>query len=137
MVEKALEKLAEAAGWPKGVEQPLEYLRKHAAAGHMEYQGFRQRGLPQGSGAIESAIRRVINLRLKGPGLMWQEENAEGALVVRAAAVTERWEETLAWVRAEMGRDRRLDWAWQSPDMLAELKAEVPIKPPVPQKAVA
>jgi hypothetical protein len=137
LVEKALEKLAEAAGWPKGVEQPLEYLRKHAAAGHMEYQGFRQRGLPQGSGAIESAIRRVINLRLKGPGLMWQEENAEGALVVRAAAVTERWEETLAWVRAEMGRDRRLDWAWQSPDMLAELKAEEPIKPPVPQKAAA
>ena len=88
-------------------------------------------------GAIESAIRRVINLRLKGPGLMWQEENAEGALALRAAAVTQRWEETMAWVREEMGRDRQVSWAWVSPDMLAELKAEVPIKPPVPQKAVA
>jgi hypothetical protein len=103
----------------------------------MEYQSCRRRGLPQGSGAIESAIRRVINLRLKGPGLMWQEENAEGALALRAAAVTERWDETLAWVRAEMGRDRQVSWDWKSPDMLAELKAALPIKPPEPQKAAA
>jgi hypothetical protein len=135
LVQEAEEKMAEAAGWPKGVEQPLEYLSKHAAAGHMEYQGFRRRGLPQGSGAIESAIRRVINLRLKGPRLMWQEENAEAALALRAAAVTKRWDETLAWVREEMGQDRRISWAWKSPDMLAELKATVPIKPPEPQMA--
>ena len=137
LVQLELTKLAEEAGWPAGVEQPIEYLRKHAAAGHMAYRSCRRRGLPQGSGAIESAIRRVINLRLKGPGLMWQEENAEGALALRAAAVTKRWDETLAWVREEMGRDRQISWAWVSPDMLAELKAKVPIKPPVPQKAAA
>lgn len=134
---RELEGLGEAAGNPPTLEQPLNYLSKHAAAGHLEYQRLRRRGLPQGSGAIESAIRRVINLRLKGPGLMWREENAEGALALRAAAVTERWEETMAWVREEMGRDRQVSWAWVSPDMLAELKAEVPIKPPAPQKAVA
>jgi hypothetical protein len=137
LVQGALVRLAEASGRPKEVEQPLEYLSKHAAAGHMEYQSCRRRGLPQGSGAIESAIRRVINLRLKGPGLMWQEENAEGALALRAAAVTERWDEALAWVRAEMGRDREVSWSWESPDMLAELKAEMPIKPPTPQRAAA
>src|SRR6202034_2925008 len=93
-----LEKLGEAAGHPDGLAQPLGYLRKHAAAGHMDYPRLRRCGLPQGSGAIESAIRRVINLRLKGPGLMWQEENAEGALALRAAAVTDRWEETMVWV---------------------------------------
>jgi hypothetical protein len=137
MVTTALQKLAEAAGWPKGVEQPLEYLRRHATAGHMEYQRCRRRGWLQGSGAIESAVRRVINPRLKGPGLMRQKGNAEGALALRAAAVTERWDETLTGVRAEMGRDRQIDWAWVSPNMLAELKADVKIKPPVPQKAVA
>ena len=136
-VSAGLAELATAAGWPKGVEQPLEYLRKHAAAGHMEYQRLRRRGLPQGSGAVESAIRRVVNLRLKGPGLMWLAANAEGALALRAAAVTERWEETLARVREEMGRDRQLGWDWLAPDMLAELKAKIPIKPPKPQKAVA
>jgi len=134
---RELEELGEAAGNPPALEQPLNYLSNHAAAGHLEYQRLRRRGLPQGSGAIESAIRRVINLRLKGPGLMWHEENAEGALALRAAAVTERWEETMAWVREGMGRDRQVSWAWVSPDMLAELKAEAPIKPPTPQEAVA
>jgi hypothetical protein len=135
LVLKGLEELGEGAGNPEGWEQPLEYLRKHAAAGHMEYKRLRRRGLPQGSGGIESAIRRVINLRLKGPGLMWKEENAEGALVLRAAAVSERWEETMEWVREGMGQDRQVKWDWVSPDMLAELKAKVPIKPPVPKKA--
>jgi hypothetical protein len=137
LVVDELATLGAAAGNPKALEQPLGYLTKHGEAGHLDYKRLRRRGLPQGSGAIESAIRRVINLRLKGPGLMWQEENAEGALALRAAAVSERWEETMAGVREEMGRDRQLAWQWQSPDMPAELKAEVPIKPPVPQKAVA
>jgi hypothetical protein len=135
--QRELEELGRAAGNPAGLEQPLNYLCHHAAAGHMDYKRLRRRGLPQGSGAIESAIRRVINLRLKGPGLMWHETNAEGALALRAAAVTERWEETMAWVREGMGQDRQIGWACQSPDMLAQLKAKVPIKPPVPQKAVA
>jgi hypothetical protein len=137
LVVDELQGLGEAAGWPKALEQPLGYLRKHGEAGHLEYKRLRRRGLPQGSGAVESAIRRVINLRLKGPGLMWQEENAEGALALRAAAVTERWEETMAWVREEMGRDRQVGWQWVAPDMPAELKAKVPIEPPMPQEAVA
>jgi hypothetical protein len=132
-----LEALGEAAGWPAALEQPLGYLTKHAAAGHLEYQRLRRCGLPQGSGAVESAIRRVINLRLKGPGLMWHAGNAEGVLVLRAAAVTERWEEMMAWVRNEMARDRQVGWTWAAPHMLADLKAAVPIKPPVPQETVA
>jgi hypothetical protein len=132
-----LERLGEAADHPAGLAQPLGYLRKHAAAGHLDYPRLRRCGLPQGSGAIESAIRRVINLRLKGPGLMWQKENAEGALALRAAAVTDRWEETMAWVREGMGQDRQVNCHWVSPDMLIDLKKKKLIKPPVPQKAVA
>ena len=33
-----------------------------------------------GSGAIESTIRRVINLRLKGNGIFWTEDNAEAVI---------------------------------------------------------
>jgi hypothetical protein len=111
----------------------LAYLEKHQFAGHLDYDQFRRRGLPVGSGAIESAIRRVVNLRLKGPGLLWLEENAEAALVLRAAALTDRWQETLDHVRVSMASDRRLDWHWTSPDMPAELKAGVLIAPPLPQ----
>ena len=117
------------------MEQPLAYLIKHMKAGHLRYGEFRRKGLPLGSGAVESAMRRVINLRLKGPGLMWLEGNAEAALVLRAAAVTGRWEETLARVREEVGKDRRLAWGWKSPDMVAELRAKIPIGPPVAQEA--
>lgn len=135
LVVTALDDLGETQGWPEALTQPVEYLRKHAAAGHLNYACLRRKGLPVGSGAVESAIRRVINLRLKGPGLMWLEGNAEGALVLRAAAVTGRWEEVLTHVREEMGSDRQLVWQWQAPDMVAELKAGKEIKPPEAQEA--
>ena len=35
----------------------LGYLRRHAESGRLVYADFRQRGLPLGSGAIESGIR--------------------------------------------------------------------------------
>jgi len=112
---------------------PILYLERHGEAGHMDYARYRRRGLPTGSGAIESAIRRVINLRLKGNGISWLEDNAEAMLVIRANVLCDRWDETLAQVCQSMASNRRLDWAWHSPDMLATLKSNVPIKPPEPQ----
>jgi hypothetical protein len=115
----------------------IAYLERHQFAGHLDYDTFRRRGLPIGSGAIESAVRRVVNLRMKGNGLLWLEENAEAVLVMRAAVLTRRWQETLEHVRLTMASDRRLEWRWQSPDMPADLKAERPIAPPLPQPPAA
>jgi hypothetical protein len=50
---------------------------------YMQYKRFRRRGLPLGSGAVESAIRRVVNLRLKGPAIFWRGPNAERMLHLR------------------------------------------------------
>ncbi|MBI3411151.1 MAG: hypothetical protein HY040_22685 [Planctomycetes bacterium] len=113
---------------------PIRYLEKHAQAGHMKYGQFRKLGVPIGSGAIESAVRRVVNLRLKGNGIMWLEENAEAMLVLRAAALTDRWDETLEHCRRRLAGDRRMDWQWQSPDMPSELNSGKPITPPRPQR---
>jgi len=115
----------------------IRFLEKHAEAGHLRYQTFRRRGVPLGSGAIESAVRRIVNLRLKGNGMMWYEQNAEGMLALRAAALTGRWQETLDHVRETMARDRRLDWQWTSPNMPAELKAGIAIGPPAAQPQVS
>jgi hypothetical protein len=115
------------------VRRELVYLETHTYAGHMDYAAFRRRGVPLGSGAIESAVRRVVNLRLKGNGITWYEENAEALLVLRAVALSRRWQETLEHVQAIMASDRRLDWSWQSPDMPAELKAGLDIQPPKSQ----
>lgn len=49
--------------------------------------------LPIGSGAVESAVRRVVNLRLKGASIVWTEEHAEGVLHLRAFAKSGRWTE--------------------------------------------
>ena len=102
------------------VWREIEYLNKHSP--HMQYKQLRQSGLPMGSGAIESAIRRVVNQRLKGNGIMWLKENAEAMLVLRAAALTDRWDESLEHVRATMAQSRRLDWQWPSAGISTKLK---------------
>jgi hypothetical protein len=101
----------------------IRYLTKHSDAGRLRYHSFRRRGVPMGSGAIESAIRRVLNLRLKGNGIYWTENNAEAVFQLRAAVVSGRWEEILEHTRAAMARDRRTEWRWMPPECLAELKA--------------
>jgi len=111
------------------VWREIAYLRKHAP--HMAYKKLRNAGLPMGSGAIESAIRRVVNQRLKGNGITWLKENAEAMLVLRAAALTDRWEESLEHVRATMAASRRIDWQWSSPDLPAQLHPQpAEVKPP-------
>jgi hypothetical protein len=102
----------------------IRYLEKHAEAGHLNYRRFRKRGVALGSGAIESAIRRVVNLRLKGNGILWDVANAESMLILRATALTRHWEEALDHARETMARDRRVDWQWQAPDLPAELNAQ-------------
>jgi hypothetical protein len=48
----------------RAIRTQLNYFIKHR--GRMDYPGISALGLPCGSGAIESAVRRVINLRIKG-----------------------------------------------------------------------
>jgi hypothetical protein len=114
----------------------IAYLDRHGEEGHLDYATFRRRGLPLGSGAIESAIRRVINLRLKGNSIYWEEENAEAMLVLRGLVLSGRWNEVFAKITESLAGDRRLDWKWTSPDMPAELKAGTTIEPPKPQPAM-
>ena len=48
--------------------------------------------MPMGSGSMESAVRRVINLRLKGPGIFWHEEHAEQMFLLRAYYKSNHWQ---------------------------------------------
>ena len=53
-----------------------------------QYKAFRDNALPTGSGTVESAIRRIINLRIKGIGLFWKRENAENVIFLRSLVLT-------------------------------------------------
>ncbi|MCP4049503.1 MAG: hypothetical protein GY730_02200 [bacterium] len=57
----------------------------------LAYSKIKKLNLPIGSGAIESAIRRVVNLRLKGPCSFWYKENAEKMLMLRSYFKSGRW----------------------------------------------
>ena len=59
-----------------------DYFRRNLD--RMRYRAVARKHLPIGSGAIESAIRRVVNLRLKGAGIFWYEESANAMLILRA-----------------------------------------------------
>jgi hypothetical protein len=61
----------------------------------MRYDRFLAAGMPIGSGAIESAVRRVVNLRLKGPGMFWTERTAEAMVHLRAYLKAGRWDELM------------------------------------------
>jgi len=73
----------------KALKTELAYFVKHQT--HMLYQAISQIQFPIGSGAIESAIRRIVNLRLKGPAIFWNKANAEALLLLRSAYKSGRW----------------------------------------------
>ncbi len=57
----------------------------------MLYAKIKEMKLPIGSGAVESAIKRVVNLRLKGASIYWRKENAEAMLMLRSYYKAGRW----------------------------------------------
>ena len=73
----------------KAITALLDYIERNRS--RMNYPLYRQLRVPLGSGVIESAVRRVINLRLKGPGIIWEEENVEKMLHMRAQMKLGSW----------------------------------------------
>lgn len=66
-----------------------EYFEKHFQ--HMRYKEIKDKKFPIGSGGVESGIRRVINLRLKGPGIFWHEDMVDAMLLLRSYYKAGRW----------------------------------------------
>jgi len=69
-----------------------EYLLRNARAGRLDYAKARRAKMPIGSGTMESAIRRVVNLRLKGAGIFWHEDHAEQMLLLRTYYKSKHWQ---------------------------------------------
>jgi hypothetical protein len=71
---------------PKAALKKLnDYFGDHSK---FQYRTFSEQSLPTGSGTVESAIRRVINLRIKGTGLFWKKDNAENIILLRSLVLT-------------------------------------------------
>lgn len=73
----------------KAIRTELNYFKTHRQ--RMAYEQVAALHLPIGSGAVESAIRRVVNLRLKGPAIFWCKGHAEDLLMLRSYYKSGRW----------------------------------------------
>jgi hypothetical protein len=72
----------------------LNYFITHGLTHRrMDYSRSRTHHMPIGSGAIESAVRRVINLRVKSNAVYWLRDNAETMIRLRAWTKAGRAEE--------------------------------------------
>jgi hypothetical protein len=68
-----------------------EYLLSAYREGRLKYAQVLEKKLPIGSGAIESLIRQVVNLRMKGNSKFWLKENAEIMLHLRCQWMAGSW----------------------------------------------
>jgi hypothetical protein len=75
----------------KTLKRERDSFKRNGGKGRMEYARVAALKLPIGSGAIESAIRRVVNLRLKGPSIYWHKTSAEAVLLLRSYYKAGRW----------------------------------------------
>lgn len=75
----------------KVMKKEYRYFVKNRA--RMNYKTISDLGLPIGSGAIESAIRRIVNLRLKSPCVFWKEDGANAVLMLRSYFKAGRWKD--------------------------------------------
>jgi hypothetical protein len=74
----------------KALKNLYEYLDTHQY--HIQYQRFKELGLPIGSGMVESACKWLIQQRFKGVGMRWSETGFNHLLHLRLAWVNGRFD---------------------------------------------
>ena len=92
LFEKEVEKLRKGSHKKSVLRLAGNYLLRHSRAGRMNYGAARTKNLPIGSGVIESTIRRVVNLRLKGASVYCLESTAQDMLLLRCLYKANRWQ---------------------------------------------
>lgn len=88
-----------AAAKRTAVEDLSRYLTTNRD--RMRYQTFRAAGYAIGSGAVESAVRHVIQQRMKRTGMHWRAAGADAMLALRSV-----YRSTGAWDRLWADRSR-------------------------------
>lgn len=83
-IHDALAGAAAPAGSPAADLLRRERAFFRANADRMAYPAFQEQGLPIGSGAVESAARHVIQLRMKRPGMRWADAGGRAIAALRA-----------------------------------------------------
>ena len=75
-VIRSLRHLAKKHPRRKPITRVLKFFKKHQH--RMRYAEVRARGMPIGSGAVESSNKVLIKIRMKGAGMRWSENGTGG-----------------------------------------------------------
>lgn len=76
----------------KNLLRERNYILKAYRRRLLNYNSVAFRKLPLGSGAVESLIRQVVNLRMKGNSKFWLQDNAEIMLHLRCQWIAKSWD---------------------------------------------
>ncbi len=95
-IRKILEELRERQKvYPdhEGIKNCIQYIENRS--GQFRYKEAKEKGLPLGSGKIESTHRSLMQKRLKKPGTWWSREKAADMANLRTLRANGGWE--LLW----------------------------------------
>lgn len=103
-VEKVLDKWRELprrrGERGKTIRKGRDYVQEHRA--RMRYQEFREQEYPIGSGSMESAVKNVVQWRMKRGGARWAEERVNPMLGMLGEFHSRRWDEM--WQRVRLAK---------------------------------
>jgi hypothetical protein len=83
----------------------LAYLRPRIE--HLRYARFQALGYPIGSGMVESGNKLVVEARLKGAGMHWEQANVNPMVALRGVLCSGRWESSWPRIWQELRRQAR------------------------------
>lgn len=91
--QRVIDRLRKLARGRRGtkVNKEIRYLEGHLD--HMRYAELRAEKVPIGSGVVESAVRRVLNLRFKAASICWKPGHLGPLLYLRAILKAGRWDD--------------------------------------------
>jgi len=82
------------------ISSNLAYLKKRKA--QLQYPLFQAQGWPIGSGIVESGNKLVVEARLKGAGMHWNEAHVNPMLALRNILCSGRWKEEWPKIEARL-----------------------------------
>ncbi len=89
-VKRKLRKYSKIHPEHEGLQKCIQYITNRP--GQFKYDEAIRKGLPIGSGKIESTHRHVIQKRLKKPGAWWRRDHADQMANLRTLRANDEWE---------------------------------------------
>ena len=110
------------------IDQAHDYLERRLA--HIDYPYFRARGLPIGSGSVESSHKVVVHARLKQAGMRWAEEHVNPMLALRNLVCNNRWQQGWSQIVAHHWQQQHHRWRQRSKKQPSSTSDPIPISLP-------